>query len=90
MTSTIAMAPRFDMSRVARRTFGSIGRNWAVFFGLAVLLTGIPQALLQFAVLQGRLLDPTLTGAPFAWTSLPTSLLLAAASAVLQLSLIHI
>ena len=88
MTSA-AMTPRFDMSRVARRTFGSIGRNWAVFFGLAVLLTGIPQALLQFAVLQGRLLDPTLTGAPFAWTSLPTSLLLAAASAVLQAALVH-
>jgi hypothetical protein len=52
----IGAAPdaRFDLGRVAQRTFASIGRNFAVFVLLALLLSGIP------AVLTGSLL--TLTG----------------------------
>ncbi len=42
---------RFDLGRVAQRTFASIGRNFAVFVLLALLLSGIP------AVLTGLLLS---------------------------------
>jgi hypothetical protein len=36
---------RFDLGRVIQRTFTSIRSNWAVFFGSAALLTGIPSAV---------------------------------------------
>jgi len=40
---------RFDIGRVIGRTFGVIGRNLAVFAALAVLLNGLPAALLGLA-----------------------------------------
>lgn len=46
MTDPFSTTPRFDFGRVIQRTFGSIGRNLPVFLGLAVLLTGVPQAVL--------------------------------------------
>jgi hypothetical protein len=36
---------RFDLGRVAQRTFASIGRNFAVFALLALLLSGVPAVL---------------------------------------------
>ena len=41
---------RFEMGRVVNRAFGAIGRNAALFFGLATVLTVLPLLLLRFAV----------------------------------------
>ncbi len=89
MTSTIAMAPRFDMGRVAKRTFGAIGRNWVVFLTLAVLLTGIPRALFQFFMLSAGLQGAGQLNLGRVWAALPTGLIMMVASAVLQAALVH-
>jgi len=95
MTDITATRPRFDMSRVVKRMFGAIGRNWVVFFGLAVLLTGIPQALFQFFMFQAGVKtvggSVPLSGASpgVILTAIPAGLLMAAASAVLQAALVH-
>ena len=39
----------FDIGRVIERTFGVTGRNFAVFGGLALLLTGLPRIVLALA-----------------------------------------
>ena len=46
---TLATSERFDIGRVIGRMFGVIGRNLAVFAGLALLLSGLPTALLGLA-----------------------------------------
>ena len=46
---TLATTERFDIGRVIGRMFGVIGRNLAVFAGLALLLSGLPTALLGLA-----------------------------------------
>ena len=89
MTSAIAMAPRFDMGRVAKRTFGSIGRNWVVFLALAVLLTGVPQALFQYFMLGASLQGASQPNLNRIWAALPTGLIMLAASSVLQAALVH-
>ncbi|HEY3889957.1 MAG TPA: glycerophosphoryl diester phosphodiesterase membrane domain-containing protein [Caulobacteraceae bacterium] len=45
MASGAVADARFDLGRVAQRTFASIGRNFAVFLLLALLLSGIPALL---------------------------------------------
>ena len=45
MASGAAPDSRFDLGRVAQRTFASIGRNFGVFALLALLLSGIPALL---------------------------------------------
>ncbi len=39
------IAETFDMGRVLSRAFGAIGRNAALFLGLAAILSGIPQLI---------------------------------------------
>ena len=46
---TLATTERFDIGRVIARAFGVIGRNLAVFAALALLLSGLPTALLGLA-----------------------------------------
>ncbi len=48
MTAAATVGSRFDMGRVASRTFGAIGRNFAVFGLLALLLAGIPQGIARY------------------------------------------
>jgi hypothetical protein len=57
MASVPAPATRFDVGRVVERTFASIGRNFAVFLLLALLLAGVP------AILTGALLAAAAGGA---------------------------
>ena len=38
-------AETFEMGRVLSRAFGAIGRNFALFLGLAVIFSGIPQLI---------------------------------------------
>ena len=52
MTDLTMTAPRFDIGRVVKLTFGAVGRNWLVFGLLAVLLSGVPQALLGWTQTQ--------------------------------------
>lgn len=42
----------FDLGRVLQRLFATIGRNALVFFGLALMLTGLPSLLVGLATLQ--------------------------------------
>ena len=39
----------FDIGRVLQRTFGAIGRNFPLFFGLSLVLAGGPSLVAQFA-----------------------------------------
>ncbi|MDX9999595.1 MAG: hypothetical protein WCY15_13325 [Phenylobacterium sp.] len=45
MTATAAEPPRLDIGRVVSGTFGVLGRNFAPFAGLALLLVSIPFAI---------------------------------------------
>jgi MFS family permease len=45
MVSATAPVSRFDLGRVVERTFASIGRNFAVFLLLTLLLAGVPALL---------------------------------------------
>jgi len=38
----------FDLGRVIQRTFASIGQNWAIFFGAAAILIGIPSLVMTW------------------------------------------
>lgn len=65
---TFASSERFDIGRVISRTFGVIQRNSAVFAGLALLLSGLPTALLgvaQTGVLP--VLAPLKAGLSWSW-----------------------
>ena len=58
MTAEALGAPRFDIGRVVKRAFGSIGRNLGAFSLLTMLLVGIPDILAN----SGRMLS---AGAPW-------------------------
>ena len=45
MTAVAGPTPRFDLGKVVERTFSSIGRNFAVFALLSILLAGLPAAV---------------------------------------------
>jgi hypothetical protein len=51
---------RFDLGRVIQRTFTSISQNWAVYFGAAVALIGVPSLIMGWG--QGEL-----SATPAAW-----------------------
>jgi hypothetical protein len=51
MTAIATAAPRFEIGRVASRTFGTIGRNWLVFGSISLVLGAIPYGLLQWVQL---------------------------------------
>lgn len=59
MTQSISSAP-LDIGRVISRTFSVIGGNFAVLFGLSMLLVGIPTAVVNYGVEQ--ILYPTAYG----------------------------
>lgn len=48
MTDFTRANRNFDIGRVFNRTVGAVGANFPVFFGLSVLLTGVPQGVLGF------------------------------------------
>jgi hypothetical protein len=49
--TTIAISPSFSMGRVINRLFGAVGRNFATFLLLSVLLVGLPSTILAFVQL---------------------------------------
>lgn len=53
---------RFEISNVLRSTGAAIGRNAAVFFGLAILFQGLPTAILGY--FQHSAMAPLLAGEP--------------------------
>jgi MFS family permease len=49
MTVSAAPPMNFDIGRVVSRLLGTVGRNFLLFLSLAVLLVGLPGAMLAFA-----------------------------------------
>jgi hypothetical protein len=68
MSVSAAPTMNFDIGRVISRLLGAVGRNALLFGSLAVLLVGLPGAVLAFAQfsLMGDLLNPQNTGDPSA------------------------
>lgn len=56
-STTYGSSATFDLGAVINQTFGTIGRNFATFFGLSVLLTGIPSVFFNW--LQGDAANAT-------------------------------
>jgi hypothetical protein len=59
MSDDLRAEARFDIGRVLRRTLSSIQRNLGVFLLLAVLLVGVPEALISYTMPNNGL-DPAL------------------------------
>ena len=85
MTAAVAASARFEMGRVITRTFGVIGRNFVVFALLALIVAGIPAALVNY------LTEASRAGATFdaRLGSGIAGLISLLASCVLQAALIH-
>ena len=49
MTVAAIETGKLDIGRVIQGTFGVIGRNFVTFFLLALLLSGLPTAILSYA-----------------------------------------
>lgn len=78
---------KFDLGRVLERLFATIGRNFVVFFGLALILIGLPAVLVGLATLQ-RVNDTTsAVASPLMFIG--GTLLGAIASFVLQAAIVH-
>ena len=90
--TTVAAPARFDIGRVISRLLGVLGRNLATFLALAVLLVGLPTALVAFAQARFAFIPdgPTVAFGP-AWISLGFAAWLVSlvANAVLQGAIIH-
>jgi MFS family permease len=50
MASAAAPVSRFELGRVVERTFASIGRNFAVFLCLTLLLAGLPSLVTELLI----------------------------------------
>lgn len=88
MTDTTADSRRFDMGRVITGTFGVIGRNFAPFALLALLLGGLPNLLV--GLLQARFVDEAAPFQPSGLGVLLLSLLIMLSTAfVLQAAVVH-
>ena len=77
----------FDLGRVLERLFGALGRNFLVFFGLALILTAIPAALTALAF-SGRV-DAASDGGRSLGFFLAGSLIGFVSGFVLQASIVH-
>jgi hypothetical protein len=85
MTATTATLERLDIGRVIQQLFAVLSRNIVTFGVLAVILTGLPTAVL--AVLQPQLIS---VGGAATWSWFATSFLISAvAGLVLQGALIY-
>ena len=77
-----AQVGTFDIGRVIQRTFGAISRNFTVFFGMSVLLVGVPAWAAAVAELAEN--DAGLGNAKFV-----SGLLNFITSYILQAALVH-
>ncbi len=85
MTAAVTTSAQFDTGRVTSRTFGVIGRNFIVFASLALIVAGIPEAIVRYfaqSATAGAAYDAHLGAAIAGLISL-------LASCVLQAALIH-
>ncbi len=85
MTAAVSASERFDMGRVASRTFGVIGRNFVVFVLLALVMAGLPQAITRYFA-QAR---PAGLGLEASLLSIVFGLVGFIALSVLQAALVH-
>lgn len=64
MASATPFVPQnFEIGRVFGMTFGLIGRNAPLYFGIAFLVSGLPQMLLKYFVLQSVAVSTVTTNA---------------------------
>jgi hypothetical protein len=92
MTDAAISPERFDMGRVIGRTFGVIGRNFATFFGLSVVLAGAPQivvGLLTFYTTRDALSGAEALGPETVGLLIVSFVVLLVSSCVLQAAIIH-
>ncbi len=93
MASSPAGAGSFDISRVISRAFQTIGANAALFFGLSLILSGVPSAVFeywqtQFGLARGGNPDPEIFLTWGFWSPLLGALLVGiVTNAVLQAAL---
>ena len=85
MTETTRTA--FDLGRVLERLFGALGRNFLVFVGLALILTGLPAALTALAF-AGRV-DAASDGGRSLALFIAGSLIGFVSGFILQASIVH-
>jgi hypothetical protein len=83
-STTYGSSATFDLGAVINQTFGTIGRNFATFFGLSVVLAGLPAAALSWG--QGKPGDPSGADYVLLLAILPVWLI---AYFVLQAALVH-
>jgi hypothetical protein len=80
----------FDIGRVFNRTFGAVGANFPVFFGLSVLLSGLPQGLLGLYRGASGLGSSEIWSSPDQWVvAFSVGLLSVICSFALQAAIVH-
>jgi hypothetical protein len=84
-----AARPHFDIGRVAKLTFGAIGRNWLVFGLISLIFGAIPYGVLQW--LQLSQIEPNAVANPAAniWLSLLSLFVNLFGSCLIQAALVH-
>jgi hypothetical protein len=93
MAETIPGGARFEIGAVLSRAFGTIGSNLLLFCGLAIVLAGIPQLVLQLWQLTRFGMDADLSSGVYIftgsfWTVFGSNFLVATVtSAILQAAL---
>ncbi len=80
----------FDIGRVINRTFGAVGANFPVFFGLSVLLYGLPQGLLGLYRSSSGLGGSEIWSSPGQWVvAVSAGLVSVVCSFALQAAIVH-
>jgi len=80
----------FDIGRVINRTFGAVGANFPVFFGLSVLLYGLPQGLLGLYRGSSGLGASEIWSSPGQWVvAVSVGLVSVVCSFALQAAIVH-
>jgi len=82
--SDLGASAKLDMGRVIQQLFAVLGRNFATFAILSLILTGIPAVVVGF--LQLTYLK---AGSPFAWQSFVGGLVAGLAALILQGTIIY-
>ncbi|MBI1407100.1 MAG: hypothetical protein GC145_13360 [Caulobacter sp.] len=89
MTDFASSTRKFDIGRIFERTFGAVGFNLLPFLGLALLLAGLPQAVLAYVQLdQLKAADGELS-VPHVLSLMAGGLVSLICSMTLQAAIIH-
>ncbi|MDH4385663.1 MAG: hypothetical protein QE280_09470 [Caulobacter sp.] len=90
MTDFTRANRNFDIGRVFNRTFGAVGTNFPVLFGLSVLLNGVPQGVLGVYRGASGLGASEIWSSPDQWVvAVSVGLLSVVCSFALQAAIVH-